>query len=173
MIEFNEEKHIYKVDGIVKPSVSEILSLIFGHTYDSVPERILRNKINIGKKVHKFIEGKGGLTASILPYIAEYQNFLKENTDIDDGITGHEQMFCNDDYCGTVDILTVDSVIDIKTTSKINKSAYFQVAAYQILTGKQKGYILQLTKDSYHFVEVDSKYQELWNCLLKIYKEVQ
>lgn len=169
-VEMVDGKRVYSHDGIIKPSVSTILDMVFGRKYKHIPYKILQRKAELGTAVHEFIAGDGKLKLSIIDYVSQYQSWLKKESP---EITGHEQQFCNKDFCGTADILTADAVIDIKTTTKIYTSAFYQVGAYCILTGKQKGYVLQLTQKSYNYVEVDvEKYKKQFNCLLAIYKEV-
>ena len=41
MIEFIEESHTYLIDGVITPSVSEILNFIFPDKYSNIPKQIL------------------------------------------------------------------------------------------------------------------------------------
>ena len=56
MIEFLEEPHIYLVDGIVVPSVSEILHFIFPDKYKNVNKAILEAKAKYGTQIHESVE---------------------------------------------------------------------------------------------------------------------
>ena len=56
MIEFLEKPHIYIVNGIIPPSVSEILHFIFPDKYKGVDKRILNKKAEYGTKIHESIE---------------------------------------------------------------------------------------------------------------------
>lgn len=47
MIDFLEEPHIYLVDGVITPSVSEILHFIFPEKYKNVSSYILNKKHNM------------------------------------------------------------------------------------------------------------------------------
>ena len=44
MIEFIDEPHIYLVNGVITPSVSEILHFIFPNKYKGVNRKILNKK---------------------------------------------------------------------------------------------------------------------------------
>ena len=56
MIEFIEEIHQYLVDGILVPSVTQILKKIFPTKYENVDKKILDEKSQYGTKLHKCIE---------------------------------------------------------------------------------------------------------------------
>ena len=56
MVEFIENGHIYLVDGVVVPSVSELLHFIFPNKYSNIPENILNAKAEYGSKIHEAIE---------------------------------------------------------------------------------------------------------------------
>ncbi|MEI3508718.1 MAG: hypothetical protein V8R01_06445 [Bacilli bacterium] len=56
MIEFIEEEHIYLIDGVIVPSVTQILNKVFPKKYEGVPDYILNKKASYGTKVHKLIE---------------------------------------------------------------------------------------------------------------------
>lgn len=55
-LEFIEDEHLYVADGIIVPSVSEILSARFGHKYDSVPKDVLARAAQRGTEIHAGIE---------------------------------------------------------------------------------------------------------------------
>ena len=57
MIEYIDEIHTYLYDGIIIPSVSQILhEKIFPNKYKGIPEKILFNKAKYGSEVHSIIE---------------------------------------------------------------------------------------------------------------------
>ena len=56
MIDFLEEPHIYLVDGVITPSVSEILHFIFPDKYKGVDRKILNKKAQYGTTIHESIE---------------------------------------------------------------------------------------------------------------------
>lgn len=55
-LEFIEDEHLYVADGIIVPSVSEILSVRFGHKYDGVPKDALARAAQRGTEIHAGIE---------------------------------------------------------------------------------------------------------------------
>lgn len=56
ILEFFEDEHIYLVDGVIVPSVSQVLDYKFGHKYDSVSPAVLKRAAGRGTKVHEAIE---------------------------------------------------------------------------------------------------------------------
>lgn len=56
ILEFFEDEHIYLVDGVIVPSVSQVLDYKFGHKYDSVSPAVLNRAAERGTKVHEAIE---------------------------------------------------------------------------------------------------------------------
>ena len=55
-IEFDEEKHIYTVDGVRMPSVTEILAPITAKTDGEISKEVLRMAADRGTIVHKACE---------------------------------------------------------------------------------------------------------------------
>ena len=56
VLEFYEKDHIYLVDGVIVPSVSQVLDLRFGHKYDAVSPAVLARAAERGTSVHASIE---------------------------------------------------------------------------------------------------------------------
>ena len=55
-LEFIETTHTYLYDGIVLPSITQLLSCKFGSKYDGIPKAILQRASAMGSAVHKAIE---------------------------------------------------------------------------------------------------------------------
>ena len=72
MVEFIEDGHIYLLDGVIIPSVSEILHFIFPDKYSNVPNYILNAKADYGSMIHESIERlENNLFLPKLDYIQE------------------------------------------------------------------------------------------------------
>lgn len=56
VLEFYDDEHIYLVDGIMVPSITQILSHRFGRKYDHVSREILQRAADKGTAVHAAIE---------------------------------------------------------------------------------------------------------------------
>lgn len=84
-ITFNEERHEYRVDGTVIPSVTQILDSNGFSNFSDVPFDILEMSRKFGKAVHKAIELKckgtldeSSLHEAIIPYVKSWENFVKD-----------------------------------------------------------------------------------------------
>ena len=151
MVEFIEEGHIYIVDGVIVPSVTQILHKVFPEKYEGIPKEVLNAKAVYGTDVHKYIEiinkkkPKRPL-AYIKRYchpdmyqeesIRQYLEILQEyNIEIleSEKIVSYENL-----YGGTLDIKAKVNgklaIIDIKTTSELDKewvswqNSYYELA---------------------------------------------
>ena len=56
MITFLEKPHLYLVNGVITPSVSEILHFIFPDKYKGIDARILNRKGIYGTTIHESVE---------------------------------------------------------------------------------------------------------------------
>ena len=56
ILEFYEDDHTYLVDGLIVPSVSEVLSVKFGKKYTGVSEATLKARAEEGTHIHEQIE---------------------------------------------------------------------------------------------------------------------
>ena len=151
MVEFIEDGHIYLIDGVIVPSVTQILQKVFPEKYEGIPKEVLNAKAVYGTDVHKYIEiinkkkPKRPL-AYIKRYchpdmyqeesIRQYLDILQEyNIEIleSEKIVSYENL-----YGGTLDIKAKVNgklaIIDIKTTSELDKewvswqNSYYELA---------------------------------------------
>ena len=56
VLEFVEETHTYIYDGILLPSITQILKFKFSKKYTGIPKDVLNNAAQKGTEVHKAIE---------------------------------------------------------------------------------------------------------------------
>lgn len=172
MIDFIEEQHIYLKDGIITPSVSEILHFIFPDKYKNVSTNILNKKAKYGSKVHEAIE-KLEKTGEVIELnihqqlsIEQYIK-LKEKYNIE--VLEQEQMISyNYDYCGRFDMIARIGknicLCDIKTTAELdNDYLSWQLSYYELATNKffDKLYAIWLPKKQLgKLVEIKRKSKE-------------
>ena len=152
MIEFIEDTHTYLADGVIVPSVSELIMFKYPEAYAGVPKRVLKKKADYGTKAHRMIESfaSGELT------MEEIQN-KKIDPDIKIAVEQFESLrkmwaFHIKDmeqivtykgrYAGTYDIRTIDDlVIDIKTTSELHEDwLQWQISLYYLGLKKYRDY---------------------------------
>ena len=173
MIDFDEKSHTYTIDGIKIPSVSEILNTVLGGNYDQVPEHILKQASEKGTLVHFEIElfendGVAGFTEEFLQYLK-----FKKATGIK--IYDMEQIIYNKEfveYAGRYDISTDESLIDIKTTYKLDiERVTWQQNLYNngLPKPKEKLFVLWLRPDKWEFIELQVKTKKEINDFLQKY----
>ena len=176
-IEFNEEKHIYTVDGKRVPSVTDICNPITADHYGEINSAILEMASRRGTAVH---EATAFIDLGEMPeedpeldgYINAYLDFLldfKPKWEYIEWIGYNETL----NYCGTVDragrVGNEYWVLDIKTTASPTKENYIatccQTRAYSLMIEAShlcKRKILYLKKDgSYRLVDCEEKETEL------------
>lgn len=201
MIEFIEEGHLYLKDGVLLPSVSEILHFIFPDKYKSVDQEVLNKKAEYGSKVHEsiehyenvltrtskeeaFISTKGILNLDINQEFSLRQYIrLKDKYNIE--VLEQEQIInYKDDYAGRFDMIAKVnnelSLCDIKTTAVLDKEYLsWQLSLYELAhmamygTSKfEKLYAIWLPKRSYgELVEIERKSISELLKVLKNFKE--
>ena len=55
-LEYIDETHTYIYNGIVLPSVTQLLKVKFGNKYDGIPQEVLERAASRGTELHKAIE---------------------------------------------------------------------------------------------------------------------
>lgn len=185
-IEFIEDIHKYVVDGILLPSVTQILNTRFGHKYDNVDYRVLNAAAKRGTAVHKAIEEyeKQGIETDDIE-LRNYK-FLKRLHQFE--CLGNEIpiiIFGNDNdipvACGTTDMLIKQDekigLADIKRTSKLDKEYLaYQLNLYRI--GYQQCYgtnieilrALHLRDDVRKFIDIPVNESIAWDLIREYMK---
>ena len=186
MIEFLEEPHIYLVNGVITPSVSQILHFIFPDKYKGVDKRILNRKAEYGTKIHESVEmyENNILTMTLdeafcitvqaqeLNYIQEasLRQYVKLKNEYQINVLEQEQMIqYKGKYAGRFDMIAKikneKSLCDIKTTAELDKEYLsWQLSYYELAMGKEfkKLYAIWLPKKGLgQVVEIERKPKEL------------
>lgn len=128
-IEFDEETHTYLINGMIVPSVTQLIHKKFPTMYSNVPQSILKASAELGNAVHLAIEndGKGldipNLTIQQEVCFEEYLRLKKEHNI--NPIENEKLVHFKDVYCGTLDMIAdvnyTRSLIDVKTTTNLNR----------------------------------------------------
>lgn len=163
MIDFDPDTHTYRVQGAVKPSVTQILKPLCG--YEWVSQEVLERKGDIGRATHKAVElwlspeglDETSLHESVRPYFDAYRRFhdaVKPEILATEQQVYHETM----GYCGTLDLEAFMfgelSMPDIKTVAQMGPVVGIQTAAYsQARGGSHVRYGLQLRPDGTYRLE--------------------
>ena len=159
MIEFIEETHQYVLDGILVPSVSEILHFIFPDKYKGVNKEILNKKAEYGTKVHEAIEMyeiniqimtleeafNTTVFSKKLNYIQEasLRQYIKLKRENNIYVITQEQMIHYEDlYAGRFDMIAKINgktcLCDIKTTAELDMEYLsWQLSFYELATGNK------------------------------------
>ena len=167
---FDETNHIYRKDGIIKPSVTQILQEIGLVEYSAVPKEVLERASNFGTAVHRTTElsdknilDYSSVSNPIIPYLKAWQNFV--DTYQIDNLAIEKQFYCAKyDYCGTIDRIVYSKtlkrkvLIDIKTTASISPTVNLQTAGYAIGIEEPNitRMVVQLKENNYRAVVCDS-----------------
>lgn len=56
ILEYFDDEHIYLVDGIIVPSITQIMKARFGGKYDGINTEVLKQAADRGTKVHEAIQ---------------------------------------------------------------------------------------------------------------------
>jgi hypothetical protein len=183
MIEFIEQQHIYLKDGIILPSVSQILHFIFPDKYKNVDKEILNKKAEYGSILHKAIENlENNEELPELNYIQEasIEQYLKLKAKYKIEVLEQEQIVSYEyDYCGRYDMVANIkgnySLADIKTTAELDREYLsWQLSFYELASGKhfEKLYVIWLPKKELgQLVEIKRKSKEELLNKLKEYLE--
>lgn len=186
MIEFIPETHTYLVDGVIVPSVTQIIREVSGADYSSVPGAILNAKAYYGTKVHEWLQAyfEGGTLPEIselmkistdqVPELMKDRNIRSEYTERAVHYSGR--------MAGTFDLLANmdgwETLIDHKTTAKYDPEYLaWQCGCYKLCIKKTLGitvdqcYCLWLPKGkAVQFIEVKPKTEEEVEELLQSYE---
>ena len=170
MITFLEEPHIYLVDGIITPSVSEILHFIFPDKYKGVDKRTLNKKAEYGTTIHESIEMYETNTKTMfvdeafdvtvqakeLSYIQEasLRQYVKLKREHKIDVLEQEMMIqYKGKYAGRFDMIAdvngALSLCDIKTTAELDEEYLsWQLSYYELAMNKtfDKLYAIWLPK---------------------------
>ncbi len=167
-LEYIDEIHTYLVDGVIKPSITQILKLKFGNKYDSVDKDVLQRASELGTATHKAIEDycKLGIESDL----KELNNFKFLQLRFEFKVIENELpiiLFQNGIpvACGRLDLVLDDHGLlclgDIKRTSVLDKEYLaYQLNLYRI--GYQQCYGMEIKGlRGLHLREDVRKYIEL------------
>lgn len=184
-LEYIDESHTYLVDGVIVPSVTQLLGKKFEHKYDGINPEVLRKAAEKGTAVHNAIEEwcKHG-TESDLPELYNFR-FLQRQYNFE--VLANEIpviLFDNDCpiACGRLDLVLKmgdeTGLADIKRTSALDKEYLgYQLniyrLAYQQTYGEDITFLrgVHLREDVRKFVNIPIKEQLIWEWLWSVREE--
>jgi hypothetical protein len=185
-LEYIDETHTYLVDGVIVPSITQILKIKFGNKYAEVSAEVLQSAAEKGTAVHKAIENycKTGEVEDL----KEVKNFIFLQKQYRFEVLENEVpiiLFKNDEpiVAGRLDmVLKIDDVIgggDIKRTSVLDKEYLaYQLNLYRI--GYKQCYDIEwkflkgihLREEKRKFVDLPINEKMAWE-LVEEYKKIE
>ena len=184
VLEYIDETHTYLYDGVVLPSITQLLRVKFGNKYNGIPKETLERASVQGTAVHKAIEDyeQQGIESE-LPELRNYK-FLKRAYNFECIQNEVPVVLFRDGEavaCGRLDlVLQEDDKIglgDIKRTSTLDKNylAYqlnLYRIAYQQCYGTEISFLrgLHLREDTRKYVSLPIN-ESLVNEILNTYEK--
>lgn len=178
-LEYDDETHTYLADGIIIPSVTQIMKVRFGNKYSGVDPTVLQKAANRGTRIHKAVEE--WCTKGIDDGSKEVRNFKFLQKQWKFKVIENEVplLIFNEGkpiVAGRTDLI-VDTkrglcIADIKSTSVLDKEYLaYQLSLYRI--GYEQdydekivgGYGVHLREDTRKLVQVPIKDSWAWNII--------
>lgn len=139
-LEYFDETHTYLYDGLMLPSVSQILGAKFRNEYVSVPPAVLNNAAQRGTAVHKVIENYNNSGYDDGSEAVKNFKFLQKQYGFEVLDSELPVVLFKDDMpiaCGRLDMTMLmdgqTGIADIKTVSALNKEKIaYQLNLYRI-----------------------------------------
>ena len=140
VLEFYPETHTYLYDGLMLPSVSQILGVKYKNDYASVPPAVLNNAAQRGTAVHKSIENfnvsgydDGSEAVRNFRFLQKQYGFEVLDSELPIVIFKDDMPIA----CGRLDMTMLmdgeTGIADIKTVSALNKEKIaYQLNLYRI-----------------------------------------
>ena len=139
-LEYFDETHTYLYDGLMLPSVTQILGVKYKNDYASVPPAVLDNAAQRGTAVHKAIENfnvsgydDGSEAVRNFKFLQKQYGFEVLDSELPIVIFKNDMPIA----CGRLDMtMLIDGqtgIADIKTVSALNKEKIaYQLNLYRI-----------------------------------------
>lgn len=188
-LEYDDDTHTYLVDGVIVPSVTQVLKVKFGGMYTNVAPEILKKAGERGTAVHKSIEDYCTKGIDLGTTEVRHFRFLKSYYDLKPVKNEIPIIVCKDDIpvtAGRLDMI-IDkgndrAVADIKTTSTLNKEYLaYQLNLYRIgvvqcypyLGDITKLYGIHIREDKRKLVEIPVNEGIAWDIINEYEREVK
>lgn len=178
-LEFEERRHVYKLNGVVIPSVTTVMKPLSDDVYGKIDQGVLNRAAARGTAVHNAIENfvKFGIEDIPPEHEGYFNAFLKWHEEHGVAPYGTEVKLYHKGllYAGTADMLAevdaLDTLVDFKTSAQVSKMMCgVQLEAYDRAIAshdagirfKQK-VIVHLTKNGeYQMLQFQDTATECW-----------
>ena len=167
-LEFDDNTHTYYVDGVITPSVTQIIKWVYPNIYKDIDPRILERARELGHKMHKDIEDyENGLEVDASVELESYiklKSFFDwkvEHCEIPIIIFNGDFPVCAGRIDQIINIYDKLCVNDLKRTKEVHyKELTLQLSLYAL--GYEQcynraiigGYCTHLKKDVGEFIEI-------------------
>ena len=182
MLNFDPATHTYTLDGVVLPSVTQILQSVGLINFSGISPDVLQRVADFGTAVHlaTALDDVGDLDEETLdpnlwPYLTAWRCFRRDEMGLQKFFE-IEQPLAHPDYgfAGTPDRIGAMIIIDIKTSTVVPPWTGLQLAAYSVLANitTARRIAVQLKGDgTYQIHEFkDRKDREIFLAALSVYK---
>lgn len=151
-LEYDDESHTYIVDGVIVPSVTQILGVKFGNKYAGVNRSTLERAANRGTAIHEAIENfcKYGKYSELkelhnFRFLATYYEFRVFENETPIIIAKDGTPIAAGRLDLILDIKGDTAIADIKTTATLDKEYLaYQLNLYRI--GYMQSYGIEITQ---------------------------
>lgn len=174
MIEYNDERHEYKIDGVIVPSVTQVIAPL-SPDFSFVDAEVMERASNFGRAVHAACEqddngdlDENALDENLVPRLVAWRLFKKECGVV---IDSNEEIVFSRKHrvAGRLDrrvkIDRKEAIVDIKTCTSLHDVVGVQLAGYEYCVSHMIGYSRQMR------LRIAVQLKENGNYTLKIYKE--
>ena len=186
-LEFDAETHTYIFEGLILPSITQILKVRFGNKYDGIRADVLERAADRGTAIHKAVENyvvKGIDDESVelrgYRFLANRYHFAALESEIPVVLKQDGEPIA----AGRLDLILkfveAVAVADIKTTSTLDKEylAYqlnLYRIAYQQTYSKEINelYGIHLRGDKRKLVQIPINEQRAWELVKEYRKETE
>lgn len=178
-LEYIDETHTYLVDGVIVPSITQILKIKFGKKYEGINKEVLQRAANKGTEVHEAIENY--CKTGEIGELKEVKNFRFLQKQYKFEVLENEVpiiLFKNDIpiAAGRLDlVLKIDDKVgggDIKRTSTLDKEYLaYQLNLYRIgyrqCYGVEWNFLkgLHLREDTRKFIDLPINEDMVWKLI--------
>lgn len=176
-LEYFDDTHTYIYDGVILPSVTQIIKIKFGHKYDGVPAFVLQRASVKGTAVHSAIERYCKLNeASDLPelhnfkFLRDHYGFKVLDNEVPIVLFQDDKPVC----AGRLDLVLeqdeVTGLADIKRTYNLDKNYLaYQLNLYRLAyqqcydTNIEFLKAVHLREEKRQYVDVPLNEEMAWN----------
>lgn len=120
-ITFNAETHTYYKDGVIVPSVTQIINAVYGTGLENAPAEFVQRAASKGHEIHAEIENyiNTGDTMVFHNETLHFIEYAKENITDRDAAQSEVILYAQTpfgDVCGTADLIYCGTIYDYKTS---------------------------------------------------------